>query len=217
MRRAYASVAAGLALLLVGCSSEVERGRFKVTVELEVEGQQKIASSVLELVVRSNVAPNHTFHVIGVSPIFELGNGGVLIVPLKSSWGPYALSALGLIRVSLEPPDANYGDFSYISNASGTKELPAPFYPALEYISEDAADPSAIIRVEPGTGVLGEKIRHVRTIIQPTNEKLITLVQDPPSWLVRMRDHLKKISEKTSAQRAVGWPPIESANDGSTP
>lgn len=80
-----------LTATLAGCSFEVRRQRYEVTMELEVDSEIKSATSVLEYRHRFEIQGGHGMTMGGVSPIMNLGRHGDLAL---------ALDAMGKVETS---------------------------------------------------------------------------------------------------------------------
>ena len=214
------TISLGLAVQVAGCGMVAYRSRFMVTIEVEVDGAIVSGSSVIEVVIRRNVEPPTTFHVLGVTPIVNLGRYGSLVSHLNTGAGSSedinALSLRELVIYGLKPngwsdkEPAKSSDYSYLDLARGPHELlPKHFHPMLRWLpadSDDIARSKFVERTALAT-TIGGNVRYLKSIVTPTNAQLITrLAQvqmpNPPLWLA-----------KRSNRPPVDSRALENAND----
>jgi hypothetical protein len=194
---------------LGGCSRELGRYRFLYTVRIEVDGQVRSGSSVVEFRADSRIeAHNYALTEFGVSPWIDLGKErGLVLAPL---WARYLdkkklptgldYAQLHLINILYElfVPLSERGKWEkasrYLDQAT-EKALSAVYRPDFIWVPADAATYKdlQLIYSHEFEDVIGAGILYVDCSLKPTRSPLKTQLDIESPWLKSVRSNRSKV------------------------
>jgi len=193
---------------LMSCGTTY-RDTFKLTIEVEVDGERKIASSVYERELYDNLGGVRD-HIRGTMPVMSLGRHGDLVVsfgwnhPRPQSYNFEKLRMQRPLYVT-EPVTWYFPPFD-----SGQKPAQAVIYPARGthiWVPAGALLSLPVIWRPPGvtdlrhferiwfhllTKEIGSDVRPVRITIEPTQERLLFRIPDAPEWIQEWRQQVSE-------------------------
>lgn len=192
-------------------TAELGRYRFLVTTRIEVDGEVKSASSVIELRVTPRIeAYNFGFDFFGTAASFQLPRGGMLFVPLSIPEAmQYAEKGGAPLNLYDEatPPSMIYSAY-YPKSAPGKWDNVRPSFEKAKKISvPDKSRPGFIwvperaltyadlrflhsheLSTPAWSRELGYLIKYLDTTIEPTTAQLATRQPLEAPWIVSVRE-----------------------------
>jgi hypothetical protein len=188
---------------LGGCSRELGRYRFLYTVRIEVDGQVRSGSSVVEFRADSRIeAFNYALSEYGVSPWIDLGKErGALLAPLWARYLDkkrlpngldYAQLPLISILYELFVPSSERGKWEKVSrylDQATEKTLAARYRPDFLWVPADAATYKdlRLIHSHEFEDAIGPSIQYLDCSLKPTHSQLRTQLDIEPPWLKSLR------------------------------
>jgi hypothetical protein len=175
--------------------------RYRLTVELEVDGETRIASSVIAAdysprTIGPRLAPGHGGHaeIHGVAPMFDLGSAGTLLCVLRHGSDPSMKHRETRPPYAIELPMRAYKlDVHYIHHAKyrAPATLDPQDYPMFVWVPAAASWPQARqLYYDQLSQALPVKIRILNITLSPNPaEDVVVKIEPTPVWLAQLRTH----------------------------
>ncbi len=195
------------AATLGGCGDRV-RKRFKATLVIEVDGEQRSASSVFEFFVPFKLGEGAALaYVIGTAPIVDLGRYGHVYWSLGNRTTSPASLLVAPSAIYLK--GAERFNYTKIETAGAEpRDLVTQKGPLLVWVPLGIANyNSGSIQIvsdpmQLGRAIGNANVRLIRATIEPSNERLKPQVDQPPLWLIEWR---KAQTGTHDVERSTGW------------
>jgi len=209
--------------------------RYRLTLEVEVAGETRSGSSVVDVTIRPSAPPGTPrivrARVNGDATLVEIGDGRALIALLEGvpevarNLGPLHQVWMGLnpanvlFRLYGISSQTSNGQkdytraFSELNRQRATKELAPADLPTIVGL-RDMNDPGSLVLVDPTdiAKALGTDVRLRRATIAITDAPVDRTIEQRMSWLLRTPDYLdgKSYCDTPAAKARIGFCPHRS-------
>jgi hypothetical protein len=205
---------------LGGCSRELGRYRFLYTVRIEVDGQVRSGSSVVEFRASSLIeAHNYALREVGVAPRIDLGKDrGILFATLMGRNSTfeatsshleyselYVVDMLSELFVPLKERQ-KWATVSRRLDHARESTLPPEYRPDFVWVPPGATQYGDLQMVHSHEfeDVIGTGIRYVDCSLSPTRLAVQTQLDIDAPWLVSLRDNRLKASNPSLSCLELG-------------
>ena len=200
-RLAAACVMAAMLVVLSGCGN-VHTFRYRLTVEVEDNGEVKSASSIIEVQFRgggqsSSGSPYRYYtSVKGVAPVIDLGRGGMLVAALTENGEEYYrrkrkynLACKGFKNADTLPDAFRLEASKLVKLREGKRELADGGYPAFIWFPDGETYEKAqqLCPEEFAEAIDGHVVLRSVSIEIAPDAPLLTHLEIQPQWLPEMQ------------------------------
>lgn len=210
MRRLFALSVVFLSALLSGCADiPIRTQNYEIIVHYEVDGVERSASSVIQLVHRFQSLGGYGVNKAGVSPILDIGKHGHMAAAMtvygrvKSTsakldgrkcigtaiGGTWPFYGYGLLKPTEERSrafDATPLFTLWFKEWRGKVDIPIERWPSFLWRPPGATSQEdfQFLLACRFQEVFGDAVKIRRITIEPTSKPLVTKLPDPPKWIV---------------------------------
>jgi len=192
-------------IVLIYEAGYTHRYRYRLTVEVEVDGQIKSGSRVIEVISRPDLVPGRPLRYMttfrGEAVYVDLGQRGNLFALLSAPDGfgaaflPDKVFFRYPVSASPEEQKSRFAEFKRLAQRRTLRELQISQLPILVTF-KDPNDPKSVTEVFPNdfAATFGPRVRLKRATLEMTDEPVATGIENILPWVSSMKTYLDRQS-----------------------